>query len=73
MSSFTPTLDHVEPPLSRYPLGAMQLNQLVLHDARKTGGHRNFDALIGADAAAKTKTTDQKVAPATDLAKLSPD
>ncbi|MEO7068283.1 MAG: DUF748 domain-containing protein, partial [Rhodanobacter sp.] len=60
-------LDDVEPLLSRYRLGAVQLNQLVLHYTSQAGGHSNFDALTGAEAATKAKTIDQKAAPATDL------
>lgn len=41
-------LDDVEPLLSRYQLGVVQLNQLGLHYTRKPNGHSNFDALTGA-------------------------
>ena len=40
-------LDDVEPLLSRYRLGAVQLDKLDLHYTRKPGGHSNFDALTG--------------------------
>ncbi|WP_158884961.1 DUF748 domain-containing protein [Rhodanobacter sp. L36] len=39
-------LDDVEPLLSRYRIGAMQLNQLALHYARLAGGHSSIDALM---------------------------
>ena len=45
-------LDDVEPLLSRYHLGTVQLDQLTLHYTRKPGGHSNFDALTGADGTA---------------------
>nr|WP_253260727.1 DUF748 domain-containing protein [Rhodanobacter glycinis] len=59
-------LDDVEPLLSRYHLGAVQLSQLVLHYTRKPGSHSNFDALTGAGSTAG-KSTATKPATATDL------
>jgi uncharacterized protein involved in outer membrane biogenesis len=58
------TLDDVEPLLSRYHLGTMQLNQPVLHYVRKPGGHSNIDALSGGNAPAKTPAP---TSPATDV------
>jgi hypothetical protein len=44
-------LDDVEPLLSRYHLGAVQLDKLDLHYASQSGGHSNFDALTGGTSA----------------------
>lgn len=44
-------LDDVEPLLSRYRLGAVQLDGLTLHDTRTDDGHSTIDALTGGDAA----------------------
>ncbi len=60
-------LDDVEPLLSRYRLGAVQLNQLVLHYTRKSGGHSNFDALIGGGTATRPTATTPPAGVATDL------
>jgi len=56
-------LDDVEPLLSRYRLGAVQLDKLDLHYTRQLGGHSNFDALTGG-ASAKPTTPP---APATEV------
>ena len=40
-------LADVQPLISRYRLGAVKLDQAALHYALRTGGHSNFDALIG--------------------------
>lgn len=61
-------LDDVEPLLSRYRLGAVQLSQWRLHYTRKPGGHSNFDALTGAGrTAAKPVASAPTAATATDL------
>ena len=44
-------LGDVEPLLSRYRLGAVQLDKLDLRYSRLPGGHSNFDALTGGAAA----------------------
>ena len=49
-------LDDVEPLLSRYRLGTVQLNHLVLQYTRKPDGHGNFDALTGAGGTATGPT-----------------
>ena len=59
------TLDDVEPLLSRYRLGAVQLDGLVLHYTRKPGGHGNFDALTGGTSAQPAAAT--PAAPATEV------
>ncbi|MEW9570732.1 DUF748 domain-containing protein [Rhodanobacter sp. Si-c] len=56
-------LDDVEPLLSRYRLGAVQLDKLDLHYTSKSGGHSNFDALTGG---AATKPT-TPATPATEV------
>ncbi|GAB3785978.1 DUF748 domain-containing protein [Dyella agri] len=59
-------LDDMEPLLSRYRLGAVQLDKLDLHYTRQAGGHSNFDALTGgAPAPATTPAT--PAAPATEV------
>lgn len=61
-------LDDVEPLLSRYRLGAVQLNQLTLHDTREPGGHSNLDALAGTGGTTtQPAATAQSAAAATDL------
>ncbi len=40
-------LDDVEPLISRYYFGAIQLDQAKLHYAKLAGGRTNFDALLG--------------------------
>ncbi|MBD8900347.1 DUF748 domain-containing protein [Rhodanobacter sp. DHG33] len=57
-------LDDVEPLLSRYRLGAVQLSGLALHYTRLSGGHSNFDALTGGDAAQPAAKSN---APATEV------
>jgi uncharacterized protein involved in outer membrane biogenesis len=59
-------LADVEPLLSRYRLGAVQLNGLDLHYTRTPGGHSNFDALTGGDAT-KPAAPAKPVAPATEV------
>ncbi|MEP6899504.1 MAG: DUF748 domain-containing protein [Rhodanobacter sp.] len=39
------TLDDIQPLLSRYHFGTLQLKQAVLHYIRTSNGHSNFDAL----------------------------
>ena len=56
-------LDDVEPLLSRYRLGAVQLDKPDLHYTLTSGGHSNFDALTGG-ASAKPATP---AAPATEV------
>jgi uncharacterized protein involved in outer membrane biogenesis len=45
----TAVLDDVEPLLSRYHFGLIQLDQAKLHYAKLSGGRTNFDALMGKD------------------------
>ncbi|MDE2497967.1 MAG: DUF748 domain-containing protein, partial [Xanthomonadaceae bacterium] len=45
--SASATLADVEPLLSRYRLGAMQLDGMDLHYTLRPGGHSNLDALLG--------------------------
>lgn len=59
-------LDDVEPLLSRYRLGAVQLDGLALHYTRTADGHGNFDALTGGDAA-KPAPAAMPAAPATEV------
>ena len=59
-------LDDVEPLLSRYRLGAVQLDKLDLHYTRKAGGHSNFDALTGGTPAPAAKPA-TPAAPATEV------
>ncbi|BFI95827.1 MAG: DUF748 domain-containing protein [Rhodanobacter sp.] len=49
MKHASAALDDVEPLLSRYRLGAVQLDGLALHYIATPGGHANFDALSGGD------------------------
>jgi uncharacterized protein involved in outer membrane biogenesis len=61
------TLDDVEPLLSRYRLGTLQLDQPVLHYTRLPGGRSNFDALMAPAPASKTsepapQATDMRIA-----------
>ena len=59
-------LADVEPLLSRYRLGTVQLNGLDLHYTRLPGGHSNFDALTGSDAA-KPAVPPKSSAPPTEV------
>jgi uncharacterized protein involved in outer membrane biogenesis len=43
------TLDDVEPLVSRYHFGAIQIDQATLHYAKLPGGRTNFDSLLGKD------------------------
>jgi hypothetical protein len=43
------TLDDVEPLVSRYHFGAIQIAQATLHYAKLPGGRTNFDSLLGKD------------------------
>ena len=43
------TLDDVEPLVSRYHFGAIQIGQATLHYAKLPGGRTNFDSLLGKD------------------------
>ncbi|GLQ51107.1 DUF748 domain-containing protein [Dyella flava] len=43
----TATLDDVQPLLSRYHFGTIQLDQVKLHYTKLPGDHTNFDALLG--------------------------
>ncbi|WP_233511211.1 DUF748 domain-containing protein [Dyella psychrodurans] len=45
----TAVLDDVEPLLSRYHFGLIQLDQAKLHYAKLSGGRTNFDTLMGKD------------------------
>ena len=49
LSHGTATLDDVQPLLSRYHFGLIQLDQAKLHYAKLAGGKTNFDALLGKD------------------------
>lgn len=59
-------LDDVEPLLSRYRLGAVQLDKLDLHYTRQSGGHSNFDTLAGG-ASSKPVAPSTPAAPATEV------
>jgi uncharacterized protein involved in outer membrane biogenesis len=56
------TLDDVEPLLSRYGLGNVQLDQLALHYVLGGGGRSNFDALMGGDAKPGESPTEVRIA-----------
>jgi hypothetical protein len=61
----TATLDDVQPLLSRYHFGLIQLNQAALHYTKLPGNHTNFDALLGkgqAPAKPGTPPTDAQIA-----------
>ncbi|MBA2078098.1 DUF748 domain-containing protein [Rhodanobacter sp. PCA2] len=60
-------LDDVEPLLSRYRLGAVQLDKLDLHYISKAGGHSNFDTLTGNAAAKPAPAPATPAAPATEV------
>jgi hypothetical protein len=45
----TAALDDVQPLLSRYHFGTIQLDQAKLHYTKLTGGRTNFDSLLGKD------------------------
>lgn len=64
MDSGSAVLDDVEPLLSRYRLGAVQLDGLDLHYTLRPGGHSNLDALMGKPAPASTsrEATDLRIA-----------
>ena len=51
MTHASTALADVEPLLSRYRFGAMQLDGLDLHYTLRPGGHSNLDALLGNDKA----------------------
>jgi uncharacterized protein involved in outer membrane biogenesis len=62
--SASATLDDVEPLLSRYRLGAVQLDGLNFHYTLQAGGHSNLDTLLseGKPAAAPGAPTDLRIA-----------
>jgi hypothetical protein len=43
----TTTLDDIQPLLSRYHFGTLQLDKATLHYTKLAGGRTNFDALLG--------------------------
>jgi hypothetical protein len=45
----TAAMDDVQPLLSRYHFGLIQLDQAKLHYTKLAGGHTNFDTLLGKD------------------------
>ena len=62
-------LADVQPLISRYRLGAVQLDQATLHYTQQAGGRSNFDAILGTAAtapraakAAKTPSTEVGIA-----------